>query len=274
MNNQEVNLTDNKTTERKRKSIRKRSDSGLVRKDIYLHDDELKRLECLAISMNYNLSDRGLSSEQLSMLVSYLIDIHDNSHNFDSIQSYGSHYLRRLHKIIVYRAINKRETPIQIAGFLKRNKFKIPREFNKLNPTNHKYSWSEFQVSQLLNYNHSMVPLRDVLDSSEARVEVTPKPDKTYDEVLDELDLPFEEDEHDVNRSKSTLDLLFNNNVIKPDTEKLRIKNQFDMLLYEEYGRTFNEQEFFHKFNQEKEAAITSFAKLNSYDEDDDIYFE
>ncbi|UTV27215.1 hypothetical protein [Photobacterium atrarenae] len=138
-------------TKRKKKSVDKRKGAGLISKSIYLHKDTNNRLEQLAISLGYELGSKKLSSEQLSMLIDFLLDAHEKPKSSVVPLTFHGQYLYRVYKILKYRSVTMKDTIDEIATFMTDNKYPVPDCF-KIQEHQNKpnYLWKSELIMSLL----------------------------------------------------------------------------------------------------------------------------
>ncbi|HCH0723325.1 TPA: hypothetical protein NKO64_001829 [Vibrio parahaemolyticus] len=140
-------------TKRKQKSTGKRKGSGLVPKSIYLTEKTHDRFKNLASKLGYDIGEKGLSSEQLSMLVHFLLDDHEKPKDINVPLTAEGQYLYRIHQILKYRSKEMNDTIEEIISFMVNNKYTVPDRFidEKLSKAYSKYGWTSKIVRTLLN---------------------------------------------------------------------------------------------------------------------------
>lgn len=148
-NNDGSNTAEKKAanTKRKKKSTSKRKGSGLTPKSIYLHDDVHKQFEMLADDLDYEIGAKGLSSEQLSMLVQFLLDSYQKPKNSSTPLTQEGHYLYRIHQIVKYRSTTMKDTIDEIVDFMTESKYLVPKTFSPKS----KYGWTNQIIISLLD---------------------------------------------------------------------------------------------------------------------------
>ncbi|HIF9255928.1 TPA: hypothetical protein ACX6Q6_002937 [Photobacterium damselae] len=185
--------TKQKSTEirdRKRRSTCKRVSSGLISKTIYIDKLAQHQLMKLAESCDYSIGKKGMTSEQLSMLITYLIDTKTLENTSSVPTDYKGQYLQRLYRVVKHRSLTMRDTLEEIVEFLKEYKYVVPESLENRNLPydKRKYGWSEDLVQLIIDkqsVNQITAPSIHHIKTDDAS-----KLD-TYDD-LDELDEPFE----------------------------------------------------------------------------------
>ncbi|WP_372430483.1 hypothetical protein ACDI08_10615 [Vibrio alginolyticus] len=143
-------------TVRKRKSSAKKKASGFTSKTIHLSENVLERMEDLADDLGHKIGEKGLSSEQLSMLVHFLLDSHKQPKSIETPQTAKGQYIYRLHQILKYRSTEMSNTMSEIVNFMKEKKFVLPRFYG-----------SSRQIDKSQKYNWSQKLVRSILDSEQ-----------------------------------------------------------------------------------------------------------
>jgi len=193
-------------TERKKKSTGKRKGSGFIPKSIYLHESSYNHFEELAKYFGYQLGTKGLSSEQLSMLVHFLLDAYKKTESACIPLTYDGHYLYRIHNILKYRSKTMRDTTKELAEFMIECKYPVPMKSSALGEcrNNSKYLWTN-QIAQSLLDKDLVNKQIEKLNREATSIPYDNELDAPFDDELDapfddELDPSFEdEDEIDFN---------------------------------------------------------------------------
>ncbi|MEH6532222.1 MAG: hypothetical protein V7735_12905, partial [Photobacterium frigidiphilum] len=180
-------------TKRKKKSTGKRKGSGLMPKSIYLHESTYNRFEELAKSFGYQLGTKGLSSEQLSMLVHFLLDAYKNTERICVPLTYDGQYLYRTHNILKYRSKTMRDTTKELAEFMVECKYPVPKKFATLDRNKSKYFWTENIVQCLLDTELVSEQIEKLNQSSNS-FPYNNKHNAAIAHYGDELDAPFDPD--------------------------------------------------------------------------------
>ncbi|MFH4395904.1 hypothetical protein [Vibrio alginolyticus] len=155
-------------TVRKRKSSAKKKASGFTSKTIHLSESALERMENLADDLGHKIGEKGLSSEQLSMLVHFLLDSHKQPKNIETPQTAKGQYIYRLHQILKYRSTEMSDTMGEIVNFMKEKKFVLPRFYG-----------SSRQIDKSQKYNWSQKLVRSILDSEQLNTKLKNLNDRT-----------------------------------------------------------------------------------------------
>ncbi|NAZ98340.1 hypothetical protein [Vibrio toranzoniae] len=158
-------------TVRKRKSSAKKKASGFTSKTIHLSENVLERMEDLAADLGHQIGEKGLSSEQLSMLVHFLLDSHKQPKSIETPQTAKGQYIYRLHQILKYRSTEMSNTMSEIVNFMKEKKFVLPRFYGNSRQIdkNQKYNWSQKLVMSILDSEQLNTKLKNLNDRTNRR---------------------------------------------------------------------------------------------------------
>ncbi|EGR3369497.1 hypothetical protein M5103_000539 [Vibrio alginolyticus] len=263
---------------RKETSRGKREKAGLVEKSIFLEQKIYDRFQALADSLEHKVRANGLSSEQLSMVVHYLLDFYEQPKGIEVPLTADGQYLYRIHRILKYRKnLEKNNSYRNVASFMIEHKYVVPKNLTELDmviPRKSKYCWSSDLVQLLLNakfINDQILKLNasspifppiNATVNQQVSIITNNSSDAFEDDCLEfaKLDEPFEgyedEDEDDLG------------------TKELR--KTFEKELEKIHGRCFGEDDFIERMGMEKETAFNLYKKEceKVFDEDDDIDFD
>ncbi|NAZ70558.1 hypothetical protein [Vibrio toranzoniae] len=261
---------------RKETSRGKREKAGLVEKSIFLEQKIYDRFQALADSLEHKVRANGLSSEQLSMVVHYLLDFYEQPKGIEVPLTADGQYLYRVHRVLKYRKnLEKNNSYRDVASFMIEHKYVVPKNLTELDmviPRKPKYCWSSDLVQILLNakfINDQILKLNasspiflpiNATVNQQSSIIGNSSSDAFEDDLLElaKLDEPFEYDDDDLG------------------TKELR--KTFEKKLEKLYGRYLGEDEFFENNGMEKEAAFNLYKKECekgfAEDDDDDIDFD
>lgn len=271
-----------KAKARKETSRGKREKAGLVEKSIFLEQKIYDCFQALADSLEHKVRANGLSSEQLSMVVHYLLDFYEQPKGIEVPLTADGQYLYRVHRILKYRKnLEKNNSYRNVASFMIEHKYVVPKNLTGLDmviPRKPKYCWSSDLVQVLLNakfINDQILKLnasspiflptnatvnQQVSSIGNSFPDASDASDAFEDHLLElaKLDEPFEYDDDD------------------DDFGTKELRKTFEKELEKIHGRCFDEDEFIERMGIEKEAAFNLYKKEceKVSDEDDDIDFE
>ncbi|MDF2154142.1 hypothetical protein [Vibrio sp. CAU 1672] len=140
-------------TARKQKSSAKKKASGFTSKTIHLSESALERMEDLAVALGHKIGDKGLSSEQLSMLVHFLLDNYKQPEDIETPKTAKGQYVYRLHQILKYRSTQMSDTMSEIVNFMKEKKYVIPKLYGSSSQVDksQKYNWNKQLITSILD---------------------------------------------------------------------------------------------------------------------------
>ena len=258
------NEVKSKAKARKETSRGKREKAGLVEKSIFLEQKDYDRFQALAESLEHKIGAKGLSSEQLSMVIQYLLDFYEQPKGICIPLTADGQYLYRVHRILKHRRNKEQKNSYkQIASFMVESKYSIPKKlsgFNMVIPSKSKYCWSSDLVQILLNakfindqilklnaYSPIDLPTNATGNQQESIVDNSSSgaiEDESFD--FPELDEPFEVDE-----SEYPLD-----DVDEGGIDVKGIREEFEFAMEKIHGRVLDEAEFLSLAKMEKETAF------------------
>lgn len=140
-------------TARKQKSSAKKKASGFTSKTIHLSESVHEQMEGLAASLGHKIGEKGLSSEQLSMLVHFLLDSYKQPKKIETPKTAKGQYVYRLHQILKYRSTEMSDSMSELIDFMKEKKFVIPKLYGSSSHIDkgRKYDWDKKLIISILD---------------------------------------------------------------------------------------------------------------------------
>lgn len=263
---------------RKETSRGKREKAGLVEKSIFLEQKIYDRFQALADSLEHKVRANGLSSEQLSMVVHYLLDFYEQPKGIEVPLTADGQYLYRIHRILKYRKnLEKNNSYRNVASFMIEHKYVVPKNLTGLDmviPRKSKYCWSSDLVQLLLNAKF----INDQILKLNASSPIFPPINATVNQQVSNITNNSSDAFEDSCLEFAKLDEPFEGyeDEDEDDLRTKELRKTFEKELEKIHGRCFGEDEFIERMGMEKETAFNHYKKEceKVFDEDDDIDFD